>query len=148
MNRTHRLLAVVGVVSISALVACGSSSSTSSSSAVTVTKQWIRTTPTAAAAYGTFTSSAGDKLVKVAVDPAVAKTAELHETMEVTGEMTMAPLTAIPLPAGKAVQLAPGGLHIMLTGLVKPLTADLTLTLTFEKAGDQQVTFPLLETAP
>jgi copper(I)-binding protein len=78
----------------------------------------------------------------------VAKTAELHETMEVTGEMTMAPLTAIPLPAGKAVQLAPGGLHIMLTGLVKPLTADLTLTLTFEKAGDQQVTFPLLETAP
>jgi hypothetical protein len=43
----------------------------------------------------------------------------------------------IDLPAGEAVQLKPGGYHVMLMKLKAPITAGMTVpvTLTFEKAG-------------
>jgi len=54
----------------------------------------------------------------------------------------MAPVTAIAVPAGGEATLAPGGLHIMLIDLTRELTPgdEVTLTLTFEKAGDITVT--------
>lgn len=50
--------------------------------------------------------------------------------------MTMKEVAAIDLPAGKTVELKPGGYHIMLLDLTKPLTAGETfkVTFTFEKA--------------
>jgi len=55
--------------------------------------------------------------------------------------MKMRPVAGIDLPAGQAVTLQPGGLHIMLVDLAKPLKAGQTfpLTLTFEKAGSKTV---------
>jgi copper(I)-binding protein len=57
------------------------------------------------------------------------------------GAMTMKPVAEIALPAGKAVELKPGGYHVMLMKLAKPLTKGQTfdLELTFEKAGKQTV---------
>lgn len=59
-----------------------------------------------------------------------------------SGEMQMKPVSSLPLPAGQAVQLKPGGYHIMLIDLAAPLKAGSTIqiTLTFEKAGEQTVT--------
>jgi copper(I)-binding protein len=55
--------------------------------------------------------------------------------------MKMRQVDGIDLPAGKAVSLKPGGYHIMLTGLAKPLKEGDTfpLILDFAKAGDRQV---------
>jgi len=55
--------------------------------------------------------------------------------------MKMRPIAGIDIPPGQAVTLAPGGLHIMLEGLAKPLKAgqSFPLTLTFDKAGTRTV---------
>jgi hypothetical protein len=55
--------------------------------------------------------------------------------------MKMRPVTGVDIPAGQPVSLAPGGLHIMLMGLKKPLKAGekFPLTLTFDKAGTRTV---------
>jgi hypothetical protein len=52
------------------------------------------------------------------------------------GVMRMRPVARIELPAGKAVRLAPGGLHIMLVDLRQPLKPGdrVPLTLTVQGA--------------
>jgi copper(I)-binding protein len=59
--------------------------------------------------------------------------------------MRMRQLDAIELPAGKAVEFKPGGLHLMFMDLKAPLAAGATvpLTLRFEKAGEQTVQVPV-----
>ncbi|MEQ1698973.1 MAG: copper chaperone PCu(A)C [Ilumatobacteraceae bacterium] len=66
------------------------------------------------------------------------------------GEMGMRPVEFIALPAGTAVELKPGGYHIMLVGLVAPLEVGTTIkvTLTFENAGDITIDVPVLDEAP
>jgi len=61
--------------------------------------------------------------------------------------MTMRPVESIELPAGKAVALEPGGYHIMLMELVKPLEVGQTfeVTLSFQVAGDRTVTAEVRE---
>jgi periplasmic copper chaperone A len=66
---------------------------------------------------------------------------EVHE-MRMDGDvMRMREMAALDLPAGKRVALAPGGLHLMLTGLKAPLKVGdkLPLKLRFEKAGEIEV---------
>jgi len=107
-----------------------------------VENAWARATPgksAIGAAYLTIRSMTADRLV--AASTPVAKKAELH-TMSMSGMvMKMRPIAGIDIPAGKPVTLAPGGTHIMLMGLAKPLEAgqSFPLTLTFEKAGTQTV---------
>lgn len=50
-------------------------------------------------------------------------------------------VTAIDLGPGEAVTLRPGGLHIMMMGLKRPLRKGeaFSMTLTFEKAGAVEV---------
>ncbi len=61
--------------------------------------------------------------------------------------MTMREVDSIELPAGEMVELKPGGYHVMLLDLVKPLEVgdEIELTLTFEKAGDRTVTAEVRE---
>ena len=107
-----------------------------------VDNAWARATPgksAIGAAYVTIRSPTADKLV--AASSPIAKKAEMH-TMSMEGMvMKMRPVAGIDLPAGQAVTLQPGGLHIMLVDLAKPLKAGQTfpLTLTFEKAGSKTV---------
>ena len=57
------------------------------------------------------------------------------------GMMKMSAIDALALPAGKTVELKPGGYHVMLMDLAQPLKEGETvpLTLTFEdKAGKKQ----------
>jgi copper(I)-binding protein len=105
---------------------------------VAVTQAWARATPgksTIGAAYATVTASAGDRLIAVATP--VAGAAQLHQHTMDNGVMKMRQVDAVPLPAGQAVTLSPGGYHIMLVDLKAPLVAGqgFPLTLTFEKAG-------------
>ncbi len=80
-------------------------------------------------------SSNADKLVSASTP--VAKTAELHSHAEMNGVMTMRKVESIEVGAGQMVELKPGGYHVMLFSLQKPLTEGdaFPLTLVFEKAG-------------
>jgi periplasmic copper chaperone A len=63
--------------------------------------------------------------------------AELHE-MKMDGDiMRMRPLKRLELPAGRSVELNPSGVHVMLTGLKRPLARGdrVPLRLTVETAG-------------
>jgi copper(I)-binding protein len=79
----------------------------------------------------------------LAAESSLARKTELH-TMEITnGVMKMRQIDGgIVIPAGETIQLAPGGLHVMLIGLKAPLNADKNyqLTLVFEKAGKIKMT--------
>ncbi|MDO8363554.1 MAG: copper chaperone PCu(A)C [Actinomycetota bacterium] len=151
---------------------------TVASAEVTFAGQWARTSPSMAtmgAAYVTITSPIDDKLVGASLDAGIAATVEIHETvmveatddtmamggdttmamgsdttMDMGGEMTMRPVEFIELPAGVAVELKPGGYHIMLIDLVAPLEVGTTLqlTLTFENAGAITIDVPVLDEAP
>ena len=78
---------------------------------------------------------AADRLVSAA-SPAAAKV-QLHAHIDDNGVMRMREINAIDLAPDATVKLAPGGLHLMLLGLVEPLKKGkaFPLTLTFEKAG-------------
>lgn len=87
------------------------------------------------ACYVTLTASRDDRLVSISAS--LAGTAQIHEMKTEDGMMTMAELKdGLPLPAGQPVQLKPGGDHLMLMGLKKPLIAgeQVSITLTFEQA--------------
>ncbi len=64
--------------------------------------------------------------------------------------MEMRPVDRIIVPAQGSVVLAPGGYHIMMMGLVEPLTVGsaLNVTLTFEVSGDKVVIATVRDTAP
>ena len=55
-------------------------------------------------------------------------------------------LREVAIPAGKTVAFKPGGYHLMLIGLRKPLTAGsvLTLILRFSIAGSIRVNAPIM----
>ena len=83
---------------------------------------------------------ADDKLLSAAA--AVSASVELHE-MKMEGDvMRMRHVDGIVLPAGKSVELRPGGFHIMFVGLKEPLKAGdkFPMKLKFEKAGEVEVT--------
>jgi periplasmic copper chaperone A len=110
---------------------------------IEVTNAWARATPGGAAtgaAYLTIVSPVADRLV--GVSSPVAKNAQLHTMTMQGGIMKMRPTAGINLPAGKAVTLQPGGMHIMLVGLTAPLKEgqSFPLMLSFKKAGLKEVT--------
>jgi copper(I)-binding protein len=102
----------------------------------TVSDAWIRGTVAQQKVTGMFaklTSAAGAKLVG-ASSPAAASV-EVHE-MKMDGDrMTMGAVPVLDLPAGKAVELKPGGYHIMLLGLKQPLKAGDKVAVTLLVEG-------------
>ncbi len=90
-------------------------------------------------------SDADDRLIAATSD--VAKRVELHTHKEdANGVMRMGEIEGgIVVPAGGAHMLKRGGDHVMFMGLTAPLEqgGEITVTLTFEKAGDIDVTIPV-----
>lgn len=107
---------------------------------VTVTRAWARATPPSAAnaaAYLTIRNQGTADDVLTALSTPVAARAELHTTTNDGGIMAMPSLAAAPIKAGSALEMKPGGTHVMLFELKQPLKAgdSFPLTLSFAKAG-------------
>jgi copper(I)-binding protein len=69
----------------------------------------------------------------------VAGGTEIHlSKMDAEGTMTMERQDLVAIPANDTVELAPGGLYIMLVNLVKDLSVGdaFSITLEFQRAGD------------
>ena len=124
-----------------------SASALSAQAQTAVREPWIRATVVQQKATGLFaqiSSAQGGKLVS-ASSPA-AGVVEIHE-MAMDGDvMKMRALPAgVDLPAGKAVEFKPGGIHIMLMDLKKPLSAGdmVAVTLVVEGRDRQRETLQL-----
>jgi len=123
---------------------------------VTISNPWARATvqgQKATGAFMTVTSKENAKLV--AVSSPVAGIVEIHEMKMDKDVMKMAALpSGLDLPAGKPVDLKPGGFHIMLMDLKLPLNKDVAvpLTLTFQdgagKKSQQTVQVPVSTSPP
>lgn len=93
-------------------------------------------------------STAGDELVKVSSD--VADSVEIHmSSVDASGTMMMRPLEAVEIPAHTAVELEPGGMHVMLVGLNEDLIAgeSITITLHFKNAANLTIEVPIKASA-
>jgi len=123
-----------------ALLACAVSLPTWAAN-VSVTDVWARATmpgQKVSGAYMRIQSDVDARLVS-ASSPAVPRV-EVHE-MKMDGDvMRMREVKAIDLPKGKTVSLEPGGFHIMLMNLPKPIAAGdmIPLTLVIESGGTRQ----------
>ncbi|HEY2928002.1 copper chaperone PCu(A)C [Piscinibacter sp.] len=95
--------------------------------------------PTGGAYLKLDNQGSDDRLL--AASAAVSRSVEMH-SMTMDGDvMRMRQVQSIELPAGKTVELKPGGLHIMLVGLKAPLKAGdhFPMKLSFAKAGELTV---------
>lgn len=83
--------------------------------------------------------------VLLSAESDVSEVTELHTMIYEGDMMKMRKVEKIDVPAGKVTQLKPGGLHIMLIKLTKPLVAGDTvnLTLNFEKKGEVKLSIPV-----
>ncbi|MEM9438443.1 MAG: copper chaperone PCu(A)C [Pseudomonadota bacterium] len=63
--------------------------------------------------------------------------------LKVTGDNGVSLTAPVPLPAGQATELLPGGLHIDFAGLTAPWAEgdQISATLVFENAGEVPVVF-------
>jgi copper(I)-binding protein len=114
---------------------------------VTVTDAWARATVQGQKATGAFMKiTAKDTVKLVGVSSPVAGVAEIHEMKMDKDVMKMSALpNGLELPAGKAVELKPGGYHVMLMDLKSSLAKDTTvpLTLTLQDAKGVKSTVEL-----
>ena len=102
---------------------------------------WARATVQGQKATGAFvTLTAAQNTQLVSASSPAAGITEIHEMAMDGNVMKMRAIPALDLPAGKAIELKPGGYHIMLMDLKAPLVkgASLALTLTFKDAKGQQ----------
>jgi copper(I)-binding protein len=116
---------------------------------LTVTQAWSRPTPPAAtvgAVYFSINNLGSKADLLLAVSSPIAARVELHESRNVRGVLEMRELTSVPCPAGASVVSEPGGLHVMLIGLNRPLIAGtaFALSLRFRDAGTLTLQIPVL----
>ena len=117
---------------------------------VAIMDSWVRANApgqSVGAAYMTLLSAQDSTMVKVESD--IAGSVEIHSMKMEDGVMKMRMLEELPLNAGIQEKLAPGGFHLMLFDLKKPLAVgeNVNLTLSFKdtagKITQQQVTLPI-----
>lgn len=109
---------------------------TAAQAQTTVTAPWVRGTVAQQKATGAFmqlTSAQGGRLVS-ASSPA-AGVVEIHEMAMEGSVMRMRAVAGLDLPAGKPVELKPGGYHVMLMDLKAPLQDGETVPLTLVIEG-------------
>ena len=109
---------------------------------VSITEAWVRGTVTGQKSTGAFMQikSPADTAL-VAVSSPAAKITEVHSMKMEGGVMKMNAVDKLAVPAGQAVELKPGGYHVMLLDLIAPLKEgeSVPLKLTFEdKAGKKE----------
>jgi len=104
---------------------------------------WAKTTVpggSVSAAYMHIKSGKPLKLIKV--ESPITNNAELHDMKMKDGVMEMRAVDAIVIPANKLIDLKPGGLHVMLIKVNKPINKgdNVPLTLTFENEAKKTFT--------
>ena len=131
MRRTLPLMAVL----VLALVAgsCGGQDD----AVLNVVDAWSRpATGPNGAVYLTIEAGVADTaLTGVAVSSDVAAMAQIHQTViRDDGTMGMTMIPDVKISAGSTVMMVPGGVHVMLMGLEKPLDIGngFDVTLTFD----------------
>ena len=130
------------------LLLLGGCSQPAAGPSIRVTDAWARATvpgQSSGAIYATIENKGeADRLVGVTSDAGMAM---LHANEGKDGVARMRMIGELEIPAAGRVPLAPGGTHVMLSGLKAPLTAggDLAVTMRFALAGAQPVKVAIVD---
>jgi copper(I)-binding protein len=114
---------------------------------ISIKQAWSRAMPKGAQVAGGYLTIENngvtpDTLIS-ATSPAAAKV-EIHEMTTLNGIMVMRPVDGgLVVPPDGSTTLAPGGNHLMFTGISAPFSEGqkIAAALTFEKAGTIEVSF-------
>ena len=136
MRRSAPAAACLALLAMPAIIAAPPSPG------LTAEDAWIRATPgvDVAAAYLTLHNSGTQPVALTGVRSPAAETAMIHETALVNGQYSMRAHEPLRLAPGETVRFAPGGLHIMLHTLKRPLAAGDEVPLTLLLEGGASVT--------
>jgi periplasmic copper chaperone A len=108
---------------------------------VDVTDSWARSTVIFQRSSGAFMKLTANEDAKlISAKTPIAGVVEIHEMKTENGVMRMNAVLALELPKGKAVELKPGGYHIMLMDLKSGLSVGeiIDVTLTIEDSQKKQ----------
>lgn len=125
-------------------VALAAAAAVHAGSALEVTSGWSRPAPAGTNGVGYLTivnhGAAAESLVKV--ETPAADHVEMHSVSMTGGVMRMEAVKATPVPAGGRTVFGPGGYHLMLLGLKKPLNLGdrVPVTLTFASGAHVKAT--------
>lgn len=138
----HRISVMLAgfLLSMSALF---STSAVAADTGVSVSNAWSRATAPGQSSAGVWFSITSKEDAKLlAASSPLAGTTQLHTMSHEHGMMKMRAIESLDLPAGKAVELAPGGNHVMLLDLKQPLKAGdhVPLKLSVQFADKRKVT--------
>lgn len=117
--------------------------------AVQIVQPWARAsigTSRPAAAYLTAQNNGRETVRLVGVETPVAGRAEIHRIIRDGDLLRMQPAGDVDIPPGESVTLAPGGLHVMLMKLRRPLVSgsEFSLLLRFSNGERVELTVPVM----
>ena len=104
---------------------------------IMISKAWVQAMPPSqkvSAGYMTVTNNTPQETVLVSVSTDIAGACEIHQMSHINGMMKMARISNVPIPAKGHLTLEPGGFHIMLIDLRKPVNKGdiVPMTLHFQ----------------
>jgi len=112
---------------------------------VTIREPWVRGTVRGQKATGAFMQlTATESATLVAVESPVAGAVQIHEMKLENDVMKMRAIQRLDLPAGKAIELKPGGYHVMLMDLKQPLKKGEAVPISLRCEGKDK-TFKTIE---
>jgi len=131
-KKLYFVLAMLALI----LLACGKQAPE-----INIADNWVRATAEGqevGAAYMTITSASDTSLIKV--ESSVSDSVEIHSMSMENGVMKMRMLKQLDLKAGTPSKLAPGGFHLMLFDLNKPLKVGgiVSFTLHFKNQDGKE----------
>jgi copper(I)-binding protein len=143
----QKVIAVAGLLSVAAALLLGVGSASAEDYTLKnlrINHPYARPTPPGARIGGAYftidnVGAESDRLVRVATS--VARAAEIHSMTMDGNVMRMRQVAALDIPAHSTATFKPGGYHVMLVDLKRPLAAGemIPLSLTFEKAGTIEI---------
>jgi copper(I)-binding protein len=107
------------------------------SKGILVSNAWVLACPpsqTTTAAYMDIVNNSSKEAVLVSASSDIADVTELHQMSEMNGMMKMVMIPNLQIPAQGKVTLQPGGFHIMLINLKRPVNKGdiVPITLHFQ----------------
>jgi copper(I)-binding protein len=116
---------------------------------VIASEGWVRGVVAGQTTAAAFMQLKADRdLALVGVSTPVARVAEVHAMQFESGMMKMRAVDRLPLRAGKAIELKPGGHHVMLMGLARTLRDGDTVPLTLQFEDRSGKKWPLQVSLP
>jgi len=144
VKMTRRTACALIVFLASSAPAFGAQASSRTSDAVAVRDAWVRVSTarrTSSSGYCRLENTTDKPVALVKITAAQVGTAEVHTMTDHDGQMSMHPVRTVTIPPHGAIDLAPGGTHIMLTDITRPLAIGSTLDMqfTFDNGRTQTV---------